>query len=127
MTTFPGIAGEIEQVIGVELTTLMMRRWGGCEVFIPKHAPGTKLAEVIGAEATTKLTREFGHGKIVLPCGAFRGAKRRRAEAMALLRQGMSVQQVALACDLHTRTVQGYRARLDTEAGNPQMYLPFDN
>lgn len=86
MTTFPGIAGEIEQVIGVELTTLMMRRWGGCEVFIPKHAPGTKLAEVIGPEAAAKVIREIGHGKIVLPCGAFRGAKRRRAEATDLYR-----------------------------------------
>ena len=127
MTTFPGIAGEIEQVIGVELTTLMMRRWGGCEVFIPKHAPGTKLAEVIGPEAAAKVIREIGHGKIVLPCGAFRGAKRRRAEAMGLLRQGQSVQQVALTCDLHTRTVQGYRAMLDAEAGAPQLQLPFDN
>ena len=127
MTTFPGIAGEIEQVIGVELTTLMMRRWGGCEVSIPKHAPGTKLAEVIGAEAAAKLIQEFGHGKIVLPCGAFRGTKRRRAEAMALLRQGMSAQQVALACDLHTRTVHGYRAALDAEADAAQLYLPFDN
>lgn len=127
MTTFPGIAGEIEQIIGVELTAQMMRRWGGCEVFIPKHAPGTKLAEVIGVDAAAKLIREIGHGKIVLPCGAFRGAKRRRAEAVALLRWGMSVQQVALACDLHTRTVHGYRAALDAEAGDAQMYLPFDN
>ena len=109
MTTFPGIAGRIEEAIGIELTTLLLRRWGGCEVSIPKNPQGTKLAQVIGTEAAATLIREIGHGKIVLPCGAFRGAKRRRAEAMDLLRRGMSVQQVALACDLHSRTVQGYR------------------
>ena len=127
MTTFPGIAGRIEEAIGIELTTLLLRRWGGCEVSIPKNPQGTKLAEVIGTEAAATLIREIGHGKIVLPCGACRGAKRRRAESMDLLRRGMSVQQVALACDLHTRTVHGYRAALDAEADAAQMYLPFDN
>ena len=127
MTTFPGVAGRIEEAIGIELTTLLLRRWGGCEVSIPKNPQGTKLAEVIGTEAAATLIREIGHGKIVLPCGAFRGAKRRRAEAIDLLRQGLSVQKVALACDLHTRTVHGYRAALDAEADAAQMYLPFDN
>jgi len=126
MTVFPGIAGEIEQIIGQELTIVLLRRWGGCEVSIPKNAQGTKLAEVIGMEAATALIREIGHGRVVLPCGTFRGAKRRRAEAMTLLRQGMSVSQVALACDLHTRTVHGYRAALSAEAGDAQMQLPFD-
>ena len=126
MTVFPGVAGQIEEAIGIELTTLLLRRWGGCEVSIPKHAPGTKLAEVIGVDAAADLIREIGHGKIVLPCAHLRGAKRRRAEAIALLRRGLSAQQVALACDLHTRTVQSYRAALEAEAGAAQMQLPFD-
>ncbi|WP_151720200.1 helix-turn-helix domain-containing protein [Gemmobacter serpentinus] len=126
MTTFPGIAGQIEEAIGVELTTLLLRRWGGCEVSIPKHAQGTKLAEVIGMEAAEILIREIGHGKLVLPCATLRGAKRRRAEAIALLRRGMSASQVALACDLHTRTVHAYRAALTAEDNAAQLQLPFD-
>ena len=55
-----------------------------------------------------------------------RGQKRRRAEAMDMLRAGASIQQVALACDLHTRTVTNYRAELNAEAGECQAQLPFD-
>ncbi len=126
MTCFPGIAGEIEAVIGPELTALLLRRWGGCELSIPKHAEGTKLAETIGLDAAATLIREIGHGKVVLPCGSMRGQRARRAEAMTLLRKGWSLQQVALACDLHTRTVSNYRAALEAEAGAAQMQLPFD-
>ncbi|EGJ20099.1 hypothetical protein RSWS8N_18104 [Cereibacter sphaeroides WS8N] len=126
MALFPGIAGEIEALIGQELTTRLLRHWGGCQINIPKHARGSKLAEVIGAEAAERVIREIGHGRITLPCGSMRGTKRRRSEAMRMLRAGASLQQVALACDLHTRTVSNYRAALDAEAGHRQMTLPFD-
>lgn len=126
MTMFPGIAGQIEELIGHELTTCLLRRWGGCQVNLPSKAKGSKLAEVIGVDAAAAIIREIGHGKITLPCGSMRGTKRRRAEAVAMLRAGASLQQVALACDLHTRTVSNYRAGIEAEAGARQMTLPFD-
>ena len=127
MTLFPGIAGEIEEIIGRELTTLLLRRSGGCQINIPKKARSSKLAQVIGEEATEALIREIGHGRIVLPCGSLRGTKRRRADAIAMLRNGASLQQVAQACDMHTRTVSNYRAMVEAEAGAAQMSLPFDS
>ncbi|MTH33581.1 hypothetical protein GL279_03100 [Paracoccus limosus] len=75
--------------------------------------------------ATATGIRHIGHGRVTLPCGSMRGQSRRRAEAMDMLRQGASIQQVALACDLHTRTVSNYRAALDAEAGTRQMQLPL--
>lgn len=126
MTTFPGIAGEIEDLIGVELTSALLRRWGGCQVNLPTRAKGSKLAEVVGEDAAQKIIDGIGHGKITLPCGSMRGAKRRRAEAVAMLRAGASLAQVALACDLHTRTVSNYRAEIEAEAGARQYRLPFD-
>lgn len=126
MTTFPGIAGEIEELIGPDLTVQLLRRWGGCQINIPVRANRSKMAEVIGVPATETIIKHIGHGRITLPCGSMRGQKRRRAEAMMLLRQGASIQQVALACDLHTRTVSNYRAALDAELGDLQMQLPFD-
>ena len=33
--------------------------------------------------------------------------------------------QVALACDLHTRTVSNYRAEIEAEAGSRQLRLPL--
>lgn len=125
MTTFPGIAGEIEGVIGAELTTALLRRWGGCQISIPVRARGSKMSEIIGIEATEQIIKHIGHGKVTLPCGSLRGQKRRRAEAMSMLRAGASIQQVALACDLHTRTVSLYRAALEAEADARQMQLPL--
>jgi hypothetical protein len=126
MVTFPGIAGDIEALIGTELTALLLRRWGGCQISIPTSATGTKLAEVIGEDAAMAIIQSIGHGKITLPCGSLRGAKRRKSEAVSMLRAGASLQQVALACDLHTRTVSNYRAEIDAEAGSRQFQLPFD-
>lgn len=130
MSTFPGIAGQIEAAIGVELTTLLLRHWGGCQIKIPARAAGTKMAGVIGVEATERLIREVGHGRITLPCSSMRGHKRRLAEtreaAMAALRRGWSVQRVALEYDLHTRTVTRYRAEIDGAGVKAQLDLPFD-
>lgn len=125
MTTFPGIAGEIEALIGADLTARLLKRWGGCQIGIPVKAEGSTLAEEIGVEAAEVVIRAVGHGKITLPCGSMRGLGRRRAEAIAMLRRGASLQDVALACDLHTRTVSNYRAALEAEAGLIQMSLPF--
>jgi DNA-binding CsgD family transcriptional regulator len=44
---------------------------------------------------------------------------------MAMLRAGASLQQVALACDLHTRTVSLYREQIEAEAGSRQGKLPL--
>lgn len=131
MTMFPGVAGQLEDVIGVELTTLLLRRWGGCQINIPVHARGSKLAEVIGVDATEAVIKEIGHGKLTLPCGSMRGHKRRvaetRAAAIAALKNGASLQQVALNFDLHTRTVSKYRAELEAGYEAAQMQLPFDS
>lgn len=124
MTLFPGIAGQIEELIGQELTTQLLRRWGGCRIKLPKNARGSKLAEVIGMEAADSISKHFGYGEVDLPMGSMRGRGRRRADAIDMLRAGSSVQQVALACDLHTRTVWKY---LDEIGGrDQQMTLPFD-
>ncbi len=126
MTTFPGIAGEIEALIGVELTTALLRRWGGCQIKLPTRARGSKLAEVVGEAAAEQIIAGIGNGTITLPCASVRGVKRRKGEAMDMLRAGHSLQQVALACDLHTRTVSNYRAEIEAEVGSRQFSLPFD-
>ena len=130
MTTFPGIAGQIEEAIGIELTTLLIRRWGGLSCAIPVKARGSKLAEVVGFEAAEAIIRAIGPGKIVLPCAAMRGVRRQMAErkagAMAALQRGRSLHQVAVEFDLHTRTVSKYRAELEAGRDAPQMQLPFD-
>lgn len=126
MTSFPGIAAEISQLIGTELTTALLRRWGGQQVNLPARAEGSVLAEVVGVEAAQKIIDGIGHGKITLPCGSVRGARRRKAEAIAMLRRGASLAEVAAACDLHSRTVSNYRAEIEAEFSDRQFSLPFD-
>lgn len=125
MTTLPGVAGQIETVIGLELTVLLLRRRGGTQITIPVRPKGSILAEIIGADATRKLALAIGAGKLNLPCGEMRGARARRSQAKRMLLSGASLQQVALACDLHSRTVSNYRAELDAAAGDRQMKLPL--
>ncbi|MCA3479548.1 MAG: hypothetical protein IOD00_02775 [Rhodobacter sp.] len=125
MTLFRGLAGQIEAVIGREATATLLRRWGGCQIAVPVRAAGSALEKVIGPEAAGQMIAAFGPGKMTLPCADARGTRRRRAEAMAMLRAGASLQQVALACDLHTRTVSLYREQIEAEAGSRQGKLPL--
>ena len=125
MTLFRGLAAQIEEAIGREATLALLGRWGGCQIALPVKAEGSALAGVIGVDAAAALIRAFGHGKITLPCADARGMRRRRAQAIAMLRAGRSLQEVALACDLHTRTVSLYRADIEAEAGAAQMKLPL--
>jgi hypothetical protein len=126
MTQLPGIAGQIEQAIGLDLTVRLLKRRGGCEVHIPRRVAGSTLAEIVGEDAAAKIVQALGPGKVLLPCAHMRGQFARRAEARAMLRAGQSLQQVALACDMHTRTVSRLRAEIEHEAGARQQTLPFD-
>lgn len=126
MTQLPGIAGEVEEAIGLDLTVRLLKRRGGTEITVPVRARGSMLAEIIGLHAAEKLVAAIGPGKIMLPCGTMRGSRARRAEAIRMLRAGASIREVALACDLHSRSVSNYRAEIEAEAGAAQMQLPFD-
>lgn len=125
MSQLPGIAAEIEEAIGLDLAVRLLKRRGGTQIAIPVRARGSMLAEIVGLPAAERLVTVLGPGKITLPCGHLRGARARRAEAKSMLLAGASLQQVALACDMHTRTVSNYRAELDAEAGNRQLDLPL--
>lgn len=126
MQELTGIAAQIEDVIGHELTMHLLRMRGGTEITIPVRAAGSMLAGIIGEAEAAALSNTIGAGKIVLPMAQARGVGGRRARAMRMLQKGASVAQVALACDLHVRTVANYRAAMDDDAGSDQMDLPFD-
>ncbi|MCB5198576.1 hypothetical protein LGQ03_04935 [Loktanella sp. TSTF-M6] len=127
MTQLPGIAGEIEDAIGLELTAKLLRARGGTEVNIPTRPGPNYVTELLGADATQRLIDVMGAGRIVLPCGHMRGrdAERiaRRDKAMAMLAAGRSLREVALQCDLHLRTVERYNAERDRTIDQPKLPL----
>ena len=124
MTSLPGIAGEIEALIGLDLTVALLKERGGTEIKIPVRAKGTILAKIIGETAAEVLVRELGTGRIQLPCAHMRGEKARKMRAIAMLREGASLREVALECDLHQRTVSNYRAEIEA-ADDRQGKLPL--
>lgn len=126
MTQLPGIAGQIEEAIGLDLAVRLLKRRGGCEIHIPRRVKGSQLAEIVGEEAAARVADALGPGKVLLPCGHLRGQFARRADARRMLLNGASLQDVALACDMHTRTVSRLRAEIEAESSARQPTLPFD-
>lgn len=121
MTVLSGVAGEIEEIIGLDLALKLLKAKGGQTIQIPVRAQGTELARIIGCEACERLAKDYGAGRLPLPMAAQKGSERdrreRREKAERMLRDGASIAEVARACELHERTVQNYRARLDDRQG----------
>lgn len=108
-----GLAAEIAGVIGAEATFRLLMRRGGTEIKMPAEVEGSLLEELIGTEAAEALAAHFGAGlEFQLPCANLRGAGGRRALGAAMLLRGASQMQVALACDVHLRTVAAWRKSL---------------
>jgi len=121
----PAVAAEIAEVIGEAAALRLLEARGGTQISIPVRAEGSMLARLVGETEAQAMIDTFGPGKLTLPTAGARGVGARRARAMRMLRKGHSLQEVALACDLHTRTVSNYRAQIDRDNG--QMELPFDS
>lgn len=129
MTQLPGIAGEIEEVIGLDAAVTLVRARGGTDIEIPKRAAGSYLEGLVGADAAAALISHFGHGRLGLPCAHLRGAgaerARRKARALEMLQAGRSQREVALACDLHLRTVERYARESPDRSRDGQGELPL--
>lgn len=129
MTQLPGVAGEIEETIGLELTVTLLKARGGTVVKIPNKPSGTLLARIVGEQATAKLINRIGPGNIDLPCGHMRGRDATRLEkkrrAFDMLAEGKSLREVALACDIHLRTASQYRAEMNDRGPSQQSEFPF--
>ncbi|WP_236549851.1 N-acetylmuramoyl-L-alanine amidase [Profundibacterium mesophilum] len=110
------------EALGDLETERLLRRFGGAKIRIPHEADGGKLAAQVGVRTVDALIEAFGPGAIVLPMGEFRGQAARRRRAAWLLSEGRTIRQVALACDLHQRSVERISARMRDER---QMRLPF--
>lgn len=128
--TLTGVAAEIEDLIGTELTLKLLAERGGTRVVVPMKAPGSVLAEIVGEDAAEMIIDEMGSGPIVLPTANFRGMRARRARGCEMLRRGASLQEVALEIGCHTRTVLNWRRDMrerGDEIAKPgeQLRLPF--
>lgn len=123
LNDFYGRAREIAECIGEHEARVLLDARGGSFVELPKQVEGSVLARIVGEVAAGSLVRKFGTGRLVLPLGPGKGSASRRQRAKEMLRDGASLSQVALACELTERTVSNYRAQL-VDQGR-QLRLPL--
>lgn len=118
MSGLPGILGAVEELAGVEAALQLAREYGGTQISL-SDAPGALLVRLIGQEAASAIVQRIGRGKVVVPMATARGQKGRRAQAAALLSKDATATQVALACDMHTRTVWRVKKALKEDGSLP--------
>lgn len=130
MTQLPGIAGEIETVIGLAATVDLIEARGGTTIEIPKRAKGSELARIIGIDAAQEIIDFYGTGRLSIPMAGLKGRRARerktRDRAFAMIDAGASNMQIALECGLSRRAVQNYRQQYGEDPNGDQLPLFTD-
>jgi hypothetical protein len=121
LSRLPGILGEIADVAGLDAALKLARARGGTAMKI-SGKPGGALAQIVGDEAAWKIADLLGSIEYTIPMANLRGQKARRAKARLLLQQGVPSSKVALAVDVHLRTIERLRRR---EREDPEPLLPL--
>lgn len=114
----PGILGEIAAEAGEEAALLIAKYRGGTQVYFPPDPPLDHwLCRLIGRDAAKRVCARLcdGHAgvRIDLPLGPVGRAARARAQVDAMLTEGRSERDIALATGYTTRAIRRRRAQLD--------------
>ena len=123
MGKLPGLLGVIEAIAGGAAATRLALKAGGTEMKFSSH-PKSALARIVGAEAAKAIVAELGAVKYTIPMAHLRGQNGRRAEIARRLAADQSAAEVALACDVHERTVRRVRKRLKSHNSQPDLFRP---
>jgi len=91
----------MEAALGFDATRAFLLRHAGRQIVVPVRKGSAELAW---------LRRELGFGRLTVPMGPAARKQRQRWTALALLRDGRSLSQVATRLNVHTRTASKWRA-----------------
>ena len=124
----PGALGQIAAVAGEAAALAIAAARGGTQVYVPPDPdPDHWLSKLIGLEAAKAvcehLTCGVGPLRVDLPLGPAGHAAKTRARVDAMLRDGASERDIALATGYTTRAVRRRRAALDLPADDRQLPL----
>lgn len=103
MSALPGVLAEIETAAGTAAALKLARARGGSVIKISDH-PRSVLHGIVGAEAAQAIVAALGRIEVLIPMATARGQRGRQAAALELAVKGASALQIAMACDVHTRT-----------------------
>jgi hypothetical protein len=128
MSSFPGLLGEIADIVGPTIALEIARNYGGTRVEIPPRAePDHWLTDLVGIKVADQICRGLAttdaDGKLagvhrsVLPLGPTSLLKSARRKAQEALDSGLSAREAARASGLHERTIWRMKAG-DDDQGN---------
>jgi hypothetical protein len=124
----PGVLAEIAEVAGDDAALAIAQARGGTQVYVPPVPPEDHwLCQLVGLKAARDiadlLTCGVGGRRLEVPLGPAGHAANIRAKVDAMLRDGASERDIALATRYTTRAIRRRRAKLGLESDDGQMSL----
>jgi len=104
-----GLLHDIATATSVKVALELASRCGGLQMSL-SDAPGSALVRAVGPEAASAIVKHVGRGVVTIPMANIRGQRARRARSAEMLARGATPTEVALACDVHVRTVWRVKA-----------------
>lgn len=122
----PGVLGEIARVAGEEAALAIAQARGGTEIYIPPAPPKDHwLSKLVGHETALEIADHLTCGisgmRVELPTGPAGHAAQMRAKVDAMLREGRSERDIALATGYTIRGVRRRRARSGQTGDSRQL------
>lgn len=111
----PDILARIADAAGEEAALLVAKAFGGRPLYIPLARDldeDHRLARLVGIERARAICRELGRGDFILPRGPFSSIEETKRRVAEMLAQKKSHASIALAMNLHIRTVEKIASRL---------------
>ncbi|MFD3263349.1 helix-turn-helix domain-containing protein [Phenylobacterium ferrooxidans] len=115
MTRWTGFLAIVAEHGGDEAATQVALRAGGTELKLSAR-PNSRLAQMVGAEAARRIVDALGTEKVTIPMATLRGQRGRQRAAAEMMAKGASHSQIALAVDVHERTVRRVREKVRKSA-----------
>lgn len=131
----PPLLAEIADVAGLPAALALAEARGGSRITIPaRPGPDHWIVKTIGPEAAERLCAHFRTGVggtkgaiLELPVGPSGTAAQTRAKIDALLRKGVSADQIAVSMRVHRTTVFRRKSRIDPDPKHdPRQTSMFD-
>lgn len=123
----PGWTGQMLEMadhIGPYATLLLVERFAGQNIYIPKDPARGRLAEVIGQEKAAIMSRVYACNRLEIPRARAALDRARRAPIVALARKGdMTVAEAAVRART-TRTFMSYLVNRTTEGCDGAEWTP---
>lgn len=111
----PDLLARVAEVAGEDAALLLAKAFGGRPLYLPlaeEIEPGHRLSELIGMERARAVCTAIGQGEVIFPRGPFSSRAELKRRVAEMLDAKKSHATIALALNLHIRSVEKIAARL---------------